>query len=188
MATDTTYNVSLVTSGEIVASIKDADEVLIYPKTVAQAVTVMQAGYSDGSTTQKLAERLAALDETDSALSTSISTLEETLSETEDSLLGQFDALEDINTALGTVTSQDEVSTSVVTALSEYTGGSNYINVTTTPLLASPVTFDESMTFADAVRTLAAYCHSHSVGGSTTSAVRSTCSYCSCDDRCGCDD
>ena len=182
MATDTTYNVSLVTSGEIVASIKDADETLVYPKTVAQAVTVMQAGYSDGSTTQTLAERLAALDGTDSALSTSISTLE-------DSLLGQFDALEDINTALGTVTSQDEVSTSVVTAISEYTEDDTpYINVTTTPLLASPVTFDESMTFAEAVRTLAAYCHSHSVGDSTTSAVRSTCSYCSCDDKCRCDD
>ena len=164
--------------------LKNSDEVLVYPKTVAQAVTVMQAGYSDGSTTQTLAERLAALEETDSALSSSISSLEETLSETEDSLLGQFDALEDINTVIGTVESlQEELSTTLVTSIANKTTASDTFYITTAPLATTPVAVSD-VTLAEAVRTLAAYCHSHSVGDSTTNSISTSCSsYCDCDNH-----
>lgn len=182
MATDTTYNVSLVTSGEIVASIKDADEVLIYPKTVAQAVTVMQAGYSDGSTTQTLAERLAALDETDTALSTSISTVESSLSDTAEELQTLEEDLADIGEIENLQSALTTNSLSAVGTTSALSVTASYYAHYTEPVEVS------SVSLKSAVQTLAAYCHKHTASSSKQTLTGSCSSYCSCDcnDCCNC--
>ena len=182
MATDTTYNVSLVTSGEIVASLKDADEVLIYPKTVAQAVTVMQAGCSDGSTTQTLAERLAALDGTDSALSAAIDSVESSLSDT----AAELQALEEDIDDIGEIENlQVALTTNSISSL--YTSGVLSVGATYYSQYTAPVEVS-SVSLKSAVQTLAAYCHKHTASSSTETLTGSCSSYCSCDcnDCCNC--
>ena len=182
MATDTTYNVSLVTSGEIVASLKDADEVLIYPKTVAQAVTVMQAGYSDGSTTQTLAERLAALDETDSALSAAIDSGDASLSDTAAELQALEEDLDDIGEIENLQTS---LTTNSIASI--YATGTTSVHATFYSHYTKPVEVS-SVSLKSAVQTLAAYCHKHTASSSSGTLSGSCSSYCSCDcnDCCDC--